>query len=454
MVKLTQNIEAAFQAERTAGAGDQYGDPTPNAALVHLGLLDTFDPRSVEMNITPVASIGQSTESFHAGGPIAVNVPIKVACQGTGTGWQELIGRAIGGTTIGSPIPHALTNNVDSMALLVRDNSNSEFTAVTGVVPNEVTLEADYTTGGYITVDALCTGFFTEDGDGDANFTETSPSNEFINVNFSSSDFPSAPSTDPLLPTDLTVSAGLTATKGIQNIAKTDSNSYVEIGERYMRVFQSDGTLDSSVGSSGIIDLASGNGSTIGDGSASGAAGGITKIIDSDGSWAASPISSSNALLSTNLLKGIYNTKAARNILMADNMSTSFDNLKTVKLMIKNNNVPISGTSTRNSVTKFLANNKISRGLADVTLEISMTAEDETFYDKYVAGETIPLIRLDFGASNGSIALTNGTITAFSRPMSGAGEIVDTMTIKFRGAGDYKNFSAFAISADWTLNTT
>ena len=38
--------------------------------------------------------------------------------------------------------------------------------------------------------------------------------------------------------------------------------------------------------------------------------------------------------------------------------------------------------------------------------------------------------------------------------MSGAGEMVDTMTIKFRGAGDYKNNSAFAISADWTLNTT
>ena len=197
------------------------------------------------MNITPVASIGQSTEGFHAQGPIAVSVPIKVACQGTGTGWQELIGRAIGGTTITNPIPHALTNNVDSMALLVRDNSNSEFTAVSGVVPNEVTLEADYTTGGFITVDALCTGFFTEDGDGDADFTE---SNEFINVNYSSSDFPSAPSADPLLPTDLTVSAGLTATKGILNIDGPDTESYVEIGERYMRVFESDGTVDSSVG--------------------------------------------------------------------------------------------------------------------------------------------------------------------------------------------------------------
>ena len=155
-----------------------------------------------------------------------------------------------------------------------------------------------------------------------------------------------------------------------------------------------------------------------------------------------------------NLLKGIYNTESSRTIYAVDDMNTTFDNLKTVKLTITNNNVPIAGTTTRNSVTKFLANNKVSRGLADITLEISMTAENETFYDKYVDGATIPLIRLDFGASNGSIALTNGTITSFTRPMTGAGEIVDTMTIKFRGSGDYKNFSAFAISADWTLNTT
>ena len=47
--------------------------------------------------------------------------------------------------------------------------------------------------------------------------------------------------------------------------------------------------------------------------------------------------------------------------------------------------------------------------------------------------------------------LDNGLVIPHS---DGAGEIVDTMTIKFRGAGDYKNFSAFAISADWTLNTT
>ena len=90
-------------------------------------------------------------------------------------------------------------------------------------------------------------------------------------------------------------------------------------------------------------------------------------------------------------------------------------------------------------------------GKSDVTLDLTMTAENEDFYDKYVAGTTIPLIRLDFG-SHGSIALTNGTITSFSRPLTPGGEIVDTMSIKFRGAGNYKNFSAYAISSSISLN--
>ena len=440
MVKLTQNIEAAFQAERTAGAGDSYGDPTPNSALVHLGLLDTFDPRSVEMNITPVASIGQSTEGFHSSGPMAVSVPIKVAVQGTSTGWQELIGRAIGGTTIGSPIPHALTSNVDSMALLVRDNASSEFTLATGVVPNEVTLEADYTTGGYMTVDAICTALITQDStETNADFSNDS---KFLNDNFSSSTFPSAPSTDPLLPTDLTVTAGLAAaTKGI--VPDGPAGSYIEVGERYMRIFASEDTLDTSISSDGILDFTAGADDTTEE---------VKVLIHDDANWSCTRAGADTSTV--NLLKGIYNTEASRTIYAVDDMNTSFDNLKTVKLKIANNNVPVAGKTTRNSVTKWLANNNMSRGLADVTLEISMTAQDETWYDKYVAGATIPLIRLDFGASYGSIALTNGTITAFSRPLSGAGEVVDTMTIKFRGAGDYKNFSAFAISADWTLNTT
>ena len=443
MVKLTQNIEAAFQAERTAGAGDSYGDPTPASALVHIALLDTFDPRSVEMNITPVASIGQSTEGFHASGPIAVNVPIKVACQGTNTGWQELIGRAIGGATgtgISTPTPHCLSNTIDSMSLLVRDNSNNQYTLATGVVPNEVTLEADYTAGGYITVDAACSAFFKEDSD-NANFTE---SDEFLNDNFSSSTFPAAPTADPLLPTDLSVTVGLAAATN-KLVVDGPAASYIEVGEKYMRVYSAEDTL-SDAHTDGVIELASAT-------NTQNTSEGVKDLIHAASGFTCTHGGSS--VSSVDLLKGIYNVEnASSEIFAVDNMTTTLDNLKTVKLMIKNNNVPVPGKTTRNSVTKWLTNNSISRGLADVTLEISMTAEDETFYDKYVSGATIPLIRLDFGASYGSIALTNGTITAFSRPMSGAGEIVDTMTIKFRGAGDYKNYFAFAISADWTLNTT
>jgi hypothetical protein len=392
------------------------------------------------MNITPVASIGQSTEGFHAEGPIAVNVPIKVAVQGTSTGWQELIGRAIGGTTISTPTPHCLTNNIDSMALLVKDNSTNEYTLATGVVPNEVTLEADYTAGGYITVDALCTALITQDStETNADFSNDS---KFLNDNFSSSTFPSAPATDPLLPTDLSITVGTAAaTKGI--VPDGPAGSYIEVGERYMRIFASEDTLDTSISSDGILDFTAGADDTTEE---------VKGLIHADANWSCTRAGADTT--SVDLLKGIYNTEASRTIYAVDDMTTTFDNLKTVKLMIKNNNVPVPGKTTRNSITKWLTNNNISRGLADVTLELTMTAQDETWYDKYVAGTTIPLIRLDFGASYGSIALTNGTITAFSRPLSGAGEVVDTMTIKFRGAGDYKNNSAFAISADWTLNTT
>jgi len=59
-------------------------------------------------------------------------------------------------------------------------------------------------------------------------------------------------------------------------------------------------------------------------------------------------------------------------------------------------------------------------------------------------------MRLDFG-TNGSIALTNGTITSFTRPITGGTELTDTLSIKFRGNGNYRNYSAFAISADMAL---
>ena len=450
MVKITQNIEAAYEVETT------YGNP-PATALSHLGLLDTFDPRSVERNITPVASIGQSTDTHHAKGPLAVALPLKIACQGTG--WKQIVGRAIGVTNVDNgagggldlDVPHKLTSDVSSLSILAKE-TDGDYTLVGGVVPNEVTLTADYTTGGYITCEATCTGQYSEDH-ATGQFSGTFYSEDY---RASQVAFPNAPSDEPLLATDLTVyvapNLGNTdvavSTKGIQ--IDGPLGSYVEVGEGYIRAFGSDDALDTQFDTDGAIALDADLNA-------------LDTLITGDDNWDSTVLGSGGAELSANLVKGIYKTSNTvdddaddtetgnANIYVATDadatgMTTEFDNLKTVALKIANNNTALPGKTS----SVWLQNNKIARGKADITLDITMTAEDETWYDKYVGGTTIPLIRLDFGSA-GSIALTNGTITSFSRPLAPGGEIVDTMSIKFRGAGDYKNFSSFAISADWTL---
>jgi len=444
MVKITQNVEAAYEEEAA------YGNPAASA-LSHLGLLDTFDPRAVEMNITPVPSIGQSTDAFHARGPINVTLPLKVACQGDG--WQKLLGLAIGrtyaddGSNLGTPMK--LNKTATSIAVLAKETGGN-FTLAGGVVPNEVTLAADYTTGGYMTLEANCTAQYTED-DSDGNFT----GGEFYTEDYSAVAFPASPSSDPLLPTDLTV-AYSTATQDDDmlklNIA---AGKYVEIGERYLRVFTSAGALDGTLAASGVnsvpydgvLDLTHADADTITDV--------ITRINATGLSTDSAAGSGAGSDKSVNLLKGIYKmTGALKSIPGVQSTSVDgaegdmalFSNLKTVSLKIANNNTSIPGKTG----TTWLQNNAISRGKADVTLDLTMTAEDDTLYDKYKKNTTIPLVRLDFGTS-GSLALTNGTITSFSRPLTPGGEIVDTMSIKFRGSGDYKDFSSYAISADWTL---
>ena len=423
MVRLSQNVEAAYEPESAYATA-------PGSNLYHLGLLDTFDPRQVERSITPVPSLGQSTDAHHAVGPLGVTVPIKVACNGTG--WKQLLGKAIGGTEILSDKrANNLTTSVESLAVIAKE-TGGDYTLVAGVVPNEVTLSADYTTGGYITVEANCTGYYSLD-EGDANF------DGFLGDDYSGVTWPSAPSADPLLPTDLSVTVGVAAATNKLTV-DGPANSSIEIGEQYMRIFDNPtGGLDSSISSDGILDLTAGAEDTMEE---------VKALIHADGNWTCTRAGSD--VDSQNLLKGIYSTESSQEIFAATSMA-SFTNLKTVTLKIANNNTSISGKATGDDAsTKWLLNNAISRGKADVTLDLTMTAEDETYYDMYVAGPTIPLIRLDFGTS-GSVALTNGTITSFSRPLTPGGEIVDTMSIKFRGAGDYKNFSSYAISADWTL---
>ena len=423
MVKITQNIEAAYEPESAYATA-------PGSNLYHFGLLDTFDPRAVERSITPVPSLGQSTDTHHAVGPLGVTVPIKVACNGTG--WKQLLGKAIGGTEILSDKrANNLTTSVESLSVIAKE-TGGDYTLVTGVVPNEVTLTADYSTGGYITVEANCTGYYSLD-EGDANF------DGFHGDDYSGVTWPAAPSADPLLPTDLAVTVGVAAATNKLTV-DGPSNSSIEIGEQYMRIFDNPtGGLDSSISSDGILDLTAGAEDTMEE---------VKALIHADSNWTCTRGGSDVA--SQNLLKGIYSTESSQEIFAATSMA-AFSNLKTVSLKIANNNTSISGKATGDDAsTKWLLNNAISRGKADVTLDLTMTAEDETYYDLYHAGTTIPLIRLDFG-SHGSIALTNGTITSFSRPLTPGGEIVDTMSIKFRGAGDYRNYSAFAISADFTL---
>ena len=432
MVKITQNVQAAFEVESS------YGNP-PNGTLSHLGLLDTFDPRAVEMNIAPIPSIGQSTDAFHARGPINVSLPLKVACQGTG--WKALLGRAIGVTTeFGSTkTPSKLTSSVDSLSILAKETGGA-FTLVGGVVPNEVTLEADYTAGGFITLDTVCTAQFSEDSS-DGNFTG------FYGDNYTNTPFPAAPTADPLLPTDLTVSFAVASGDGIK-INRTDGHS-VEIGEKYMKIFDTagnadtgydgDGPDDAAILSDGVIDLDHSNTETITE---------LTAVLNAGVTSSATAVNGDAD--PQNLLKGIYKMIGSDVTIPVindgDPTLTEFSNLKTVALKIANNNTSIPGKTG----STWLQNNKISRGKADVTLDITTTAENEQIYNAYVDKTTLPLVRLDFG-TEGSIALTNGTVTAFSRPLTPGGEITETFTIKFRGNGDFSNYSAYAISADMTL---
>ena len=449
MVRKAQDIQAAYEVEAS-----NYGDP-PNSVLYHLGLLDTFDPRAVAMNVTPVPSIGQSTDAHHAAGPIDVTVPLKVALQGDG--WKELLGSAIGRTHIdgdetstgsgavgadGIDAVHSLTTDVYSHAILAKDLSTSQHTLCTGVVVNEATLEADYTAGGYMTLDAQCTALYSEDVDsGTFTFNQ--------NDNYNSVAFPSAPTADPLLPTNMTLSySTATDADGLQ-INRT-AGHYVEVGEKYMRIFKEDDTADdgyaladhAALVADGVVDLDHTDTETITE---------LVAVLNAG--VTSSATANAGSADPQNILKGIYKMTGSNVdipvVADTDQTLTEISNLKTVSLKIANNNTSIPGKTDG----IWCQNNTIARGKADITLDITATAQDETLYDIYrgtTNGGVIPLMRLDFG-TNGSIALTNGTITSFSRPLTGGGEVVDTLSIKFRGNGDYRNYSAFAISTDITL---
>ena len=128
---------------------------------------------------------------------------------------------------------------------------------------------------------------------------------------------------------------------------------------------------------------------------------------------------------------------------------TDWPYVKTAKLTIDNQHVPLPGLATGvDSTKKILEYADVARGESIITLEITSTAKDETFYDQMVTGTALPLVRLDFG-TNGSIALTNGRIMSRTAGYTAGTEVTETVTMQFYGAGDYTNYSKYAISGDF-----
>ena len=210
-----------------------------------------------------------------------------------------------------------------------------------------------------------------------------------------------------------------------------------EIGEKYILGYDSAGALDSNFGTAGIYDMTLGANDTIAE---------LEALIDSDTGWTATILNSADSLSPLNLQKGVY---ADGSSAMMPETMVDWPYVKTAKLTIDNQHIPLPGVGTGvDGSKKLLQNNDIARGESIITLEITSTAKDETFYDQMVAGTSLPLVRLDFG-TNGSIALTNGRIMSRTAGYAAGTEVTETVTMQFYGAGDYTNYSKYAISGDF-----
>jgi len=451
-LRLSQRVNAYYVIESTYGT-------CPASTIRHAGLLDTFDPRNVEKQYTPMAAVGKSTDSHIVAGPSRVTVPFKIGMWGDG--WKDLLGRAIGVT---ASAPQHLTTSVDSVSLLADEEitgSAFQSTLVSGVSFNSVVLEADYTTNTPITLDFDAFGYFLNDRTDSSKSTSRNFNSGFLQVNLSGQALPSEPTTNPITASDMTVSIGThqgnasqtTQTKGLS--FDGPAGSYVEVGERYIKAYNSDGT-DNTDFNGGVVDLTNGSFDTVKK---------VSDAIELDSNWGSAILGSADSEPSQNLIKGIYNTGkdadedetdgSQANIYVATDSDTSglasWPYLKTVKLTITNNLVPLPASVTANSITKHLQHANVTKGKADVILDITATAKDETFFDLMNDDATIPLVRLDFG-TNGSIALTNGKIMSRTAPYTSGGEVVETIQMKFMGNGDIYDWTSYAVSADWATN--
>ena len=225
-------------------------------------------------------------------------------------------------------------------------------------------------------------------------------------------------------------------------------------------VFYVNDALSTAVNTTGHIDLQSANALIIGDGTTSGANGGIAKIINDASGWACEDTgSSANTIPSTQLVKGIYNTSGNGNVsddpyyIYAVDTLTEVPYLKSFKLTLANNLGSIPQAKTANSITHTLQNANVFRGASTVTLELKTTSKDETFYDALQSDLKVPLmeIAISEGGSSYKIALTNGKIITRTAPYTAGTETPEDLVIQFSGEGTKYDTSSYAISTDWLL---
>jgi len=458
---MPQSVNAYWNAEGT------YGTPAADG-LNHTGSLDTFDPRMLDRQYTPINSIGQSTSSNILSGPIKITCPIKLGLHGSA--WRNFFTRGMGISTIGGQsIGQKLTSTIDSLSILADEKigSNYQATLVSGVAFNGIDLEADLTTGTLATLNCDTTAFWSEEGPSGAstlaaarNFSATG----FERSNYGSIASGSVPTTSPATGQDITVKYGsqggnlaTTLDKGLK--IDGPANSYVEVGDKYV-LFYTNNILASAVDSNGIVDISTGNGATIGDGTTSGAGGGLAKIINDASGWNCEDTgSSANTIASSNLINGIYDVSGNGDVssdpyyIYAVDTLTDVPYLKNFKLSLTNGINSIPQAVTKNSTTNFLQHANVFRGSSEVKLELKTTAKDETFYDALYGDLTIPRmeIAISEGGSTYTVSLTHGKIMSRNSPYTAATETPEDLVIRFTGNGTLHDYSSYAISTDWTL---
>jgi len=435
-VRQAQRVNAYFQTETVyAGVGKTTDSP---AALSHIGLLDTFDPRMLDHQYGAVSTLGYSVAPHILKGATKVTVPLKIGMWGSG--WKTLLGRCIGLTTIDSALrPAFLRTDIQTIAIVAEEQlaTTWQATLASGIAFNKAELELDFTTNAPATINFDATAYYVVDeATAGVRSAARNFAGDFLVANYSGQTLPSDPTTDPIVPNDVTIKYSTGAIdKGLTFDGPV--GSYVEVGEKYILGYLITGALDSNFGTGGIYDMTLTANNT------------ITKLevlIDNDTAWSATILNSADALSPLNLQKGVYNDGSSA--LMPATM-TDWPYVKTAKLTIDNQHIPLPGVATgQDSTKKVLEFADIARGESIITLEVTSTAKDETFYDQMVAGTAMPLVRLDFGA-NGSIALTNGRIMSRTAGYTAGAEVTETVTMQFFGAGDYTNYSKYAISGDF-----